>query len=152
MSFDPGYNTGWVCWLDGKMVDSGTVRLFGKAKDMTTDLQHLKLLGAGFRCEIEEHKPSEVVLEGVSLWGGSSKSQAAALRGDTFWLAYLVGVYIAICHEFSIQVTVVDVRTWKGSLPLEALQKWVQRQVGTTMSNEHEYCAAGIGLHYFGRM
>ncbi len=163
LTMDPGDNTALTIWLDGELVTSFFWRLSARdKKSLSTTQKHAKLC-LSFQNVLKEevkhlHSLSGgemlFIIEGVSLWGSSTKSQASALRGDSFRLAYLVGGYISIFQELfsSSEVEIIDVRKWKGSLPTDILEKEVERFTQETPENEHLACAIGIGMNHFGRL
>jgi len=154
LTIDPGDNTGLSFWNEqGEIVSTDFFCLKAKQKSLSTP-DKIRLLCTMFKAAIEDKHIDCVIIEGVSLWGQSTKSQTAALRGDTFRLAYLVGAYINVLHEYStmVDVMLVDVREWKGSLPTDVLIREVTNFVGYAPKNEHVACAIGIGMHHLGKL
>jgi hypothetical protein len=154
VTVDPGDNTGVAIWRNDQIVETVFFNLKGKEKKQSVaDRHHImcrKFLSAVAAIDTID----KFIIEGVSLWGQSTKSQAAALRGDTFRLAYLVGGYVNVIQTIfpSCDVQVVDVREWKGSLPTDALIREVTLFTGNEPTNEHVACAIGIGMHAIGKL
>lgn len=156
ITMDPGDNTSASLWNKGKYNYSDFWKLSMREKKYTVANRHALLISyfesylkrLKKLLSIEELRGISFVIEGVSLWGNSTKSQASALRGDSFRLAYLVGGYItAFQNAFpNCEVEIVDVRKWKGSLPTPVLEKEVERFIGEKAPNEHTACSIGIGM------
>ena len=155
LTCDPGDNTALVFWSDmPKPVKYDFFKLKEKEKKLSIAKRH-KIMVAHMKGTLQQWRyfyPGDkfkLIIEGVSLWGGSTKSQTAAMKGDSFRLSYLVGGYITAFQEVFPNgvVEVVDVRTWKGSLPTPVLINEVNRFTGRVPDNEHIACAVGIGMH-----
>lgn len=158
ISMDPGDNTGIVIWKHGKPVDKKFWKLKAKEKQLPPAEQQAILTKyfLDFLTGFLKGNPPQVrfVIEGVSLWGNSAKSQASALRGNSFELAYLVGGYINTFQNVYPEggVILVDVRTWKGNLPTPVLFDILKNKFKIEPENEHLACAYGIGLWHLGRL
>jgi hypothetical protein len=159
MTIDPGDNTALAVWEEDKVVRTYFTKLTPKQKKLSLAVRQCLIVSQVkhfFTLEAMKIDPSDVpslIIEGVSLWGNSQKSQAAALRGDSFRLAYIVGgiveAFVSLFNDPE-EVVVIDVRTWKGSLPTPILEKEVERFTGEFPDNEHLACAIGIGMNQLG--
>jgi len=155
LTCDPGDNTGLALWGESETFQGwDSIHLKGKEKKLPTPERHLIMMDR-FHEYLEKQTFEGIdsfIIEGVSLWGNSSKSQASALRGDSFRLAYLVGGYITKIREIfpSVEIKIVDVRSWKGNLPTPILENEVERFIGERAPNEHISCAVGIQMNEIG--
>ena len=156
ISMDPGDNTGLALWDKDKLVKTYTWKLIGKEKNLS-EAERQGLMNERFRDVLRSlPKPSQFIIEGVNLWGQSAKSQAAALRGDTFRLAYLVGSYIETYrrHNKRGKVEIITVQSWKGNLPTDILinETITFCKDSKLIPNEHVACAVGIGMAQIGKL
>jgi hypothetical protein len=152
LSIDPGLNTGLSFWQNDHLLKNQFFSFKGKTKNIP---ERIFWLSAALNNHIiaDLKKIDLVIIEGVSLWGNSTKSQVAARSGATFLLAYLVGAYIQVFQNLKPEMIIelVDVRTWKGNLSEKVMFSEVEQLTGVKPQNEHVACSMGIGLWKIGR-
>lgn len=161
-TIDPGDNTAIVFWSDFQKPYSWRIfSLKSKQKKELSTAEKIRKLAAEVKEEFELYNnlfpcdQFKLIIEGVGLWGSSAKSNAAALRGDSFRLAYTVGAFIQVFHDVFMErgtVELVSVQNWKGNLPTPVLISEVESYIKKTPENEHVACAIGIGMNHFGKL
>jgi len=146
LSIDPGDTTGWAWWGQDDVIHlppkTGELKLKGR-HSYEHDLFSLK---CKMHDLLRECQPEVMVIEGVELWAGSLRSMTSAKRGNTFKLAYLVGVYACLGFVQGCQVRIIPARVWKGQMPLPVLEVRVNNVVGATWKSDHITNAVGLGL------
>ena len=147
LTVDPGMEgTGWAYWtLRGAIIpeDTGVLKT---TVDRKLTIMRMLDLSRKFADVLKRWTPRVVVLEGVSLWSGSKRSQTAAAGGATFKLATLLGIYMQSCDTHGIlAVHVIDPRAWTGNLNEEQVVRRVALATGESYQ-QHAADAVGIGL------
>ena len=150
ITVDPGDNSGWAYWNGTDCPDYGVISLKGKEKEYE-DVDKLALLSLRFSTLLRQFRPEHVVLEGINLWGGSAQSMASASRGNSFYVAYLVGAYLHCAVQARAQTRIMTVQQWKGQLPKEEVIRRVRLINGIVYPN-HIADAVGIGFSIQGRL
>lgn len=146
IAFDVGNNLAHAVFKDGKLLDSGTFTA-QHSKFLTTEewfAAHIVNVLDVFE-KHKHHKDIVVIIEGAGMWGDSIKSGIAAKSGDSFRLAYLVGMLFTQSLHHTNQIAIVSPLEWKGNMSKEVTKARVQL-AGYTAKTEHEYDAIGIGL------
>jgi len=155
ISVDPGWNTGLAYWVGDNEPLTHLIKEPPKLKKNRIEVDRMQFMFERFRAYLKVRFVKRVLIEGVEMWQGSTKSMTAAARGDLFALSYLVGGYSAIAMRMGFEVSLVYARggkgheTWKGQLTPEALALRIDRLNGQTYP-EHIREAVGIGFHKLG--
>jgi len=150
---DPGWNTGLAYWTGDKFPITDIIKEPPKRKKIRLEPERMNYMFEKFSAYIHVKNPDLVIIEGVEMWTGSTRSMTSAARGNLFALAYLVGGYINISYKFDAEVKLVyprggkDRQTWKGQLTAEAVAKRIHR-INKKEYPEHIREAVGIGFSY----
>jgi hypothetical protein len=109
-----------------------------------------------FTNRLVSHIPSVVVIESAGLWGQSARSTTAALQGDTFKLAYLIGAMLyasTMCGSIAMLIAPQD---WKGQLSKKMVSNRIQAVLNVGSKSmwvrEHVSDAVGMGLSLMGAL
>ena len=155
VSVDPGWNTGLAYWVGDNFPITDIIKEPPKRKKIRIEITRIKFMLDRFEAYVKSKNPKLLILEGVEMWSGSTRSMTSAARGDLFALAYLVGGYIAICYKLGIKSELVYARggkerkTWKGQLGPEQVAKRIYR-INKVEYPEHIREAVGIGFSKMG--
>jgi len=155
VSVDPGWNTGLAYWMGDNTPITDIIVEPPKRKKIKLEVNRVYFMFDKFEAYIKSKNPDMLIIEGVEMWTGSTRSMTSAARGDLFALAYLVGGYIAICYRLKIQVKLVYARggkertTWKGQLGSEQVAARILRINGIDYP-EHIREAVGMGFSVMG--
>lgn len=146
ITVDPGYNTGIAIWDDDPFPETVVLH----ADTAKSVINRIEYLYNGFKDLIDRYLNIKfVIIEGVNLWVASGKSQSSAAQGYLFDLAYLVGVYSAICFDKGITVKIVTVNQWKGQMPAKVVKNRI-KLINNIEYPEHIQEAVGIGFSEIG--
>lgn len=144
ISVDPGYNTACVCfWKEA------CHSIFIRPSPMysNNEIDKIYYLCDNFSFALIEHKPDLVIIEGTAMYQESLKSITSASKGDLLKLNRLIGAYIHVAIENSINVKLIAPQEWKGQMSKKATMLRVKREVYLPEKlNEHIIDALGIGL------
>ena len=149
MTVDTGFSTGWAIWKNTQRPITGQITLPRQRISKIED--RLAYMFQKFDELLTAYRPTEIIIEGVELWGNSVKSQTSGVRGDLFKLAYLVGGYISIAERHGLQYGILNFKDWGGQLSPEAVQLWVKRVLNKSYKTQHITDAVAMGLSYFGQ-
>lgn len=144
MTVDPGYNTGYAVWQDGKLVHNGVYR--ARKLDNAEFDRRQKHLWDEFEYLLSLYFPHKVYIENISVYSNSAKSMASATKGDLTKLAVIAGGYAALSFRKNIDVEFVEPRKWKGQLSDQNIKEWTFKATGKHF-REHERDAVGIGCY-----
>ena len=95
--------------------------------------------------------PEYCVLEGVSFWGNSLKSEVAAKTGSLSLLSYVVGAIMNECKHKHLPCETLLFQEWGGQMKPEMVKERVERLTHKTYASQHTYDAVGMGLSLQGR-
>jgi hypothetical protein len=158
LTIDPGLNTAIAIWTNNNhLIDTVefTINKYKHKKDMTIE-HKLTLMRLFLSSKIGKYLNyiNHVHIESVELWGGSSLSYMAGIRGDLFLLSYLVGIYFEFFISKQINTYLVSAHTWKGQLAYNALLIRVTNilKLDENTYSEHAINALGLGLYTQGRL
>ncbi len=166
ISIDPGINTGWCLWKDGKPIyQSIVVEKENSKKDelpkrvgqlVNTFDNDLNFIAMKMTNSIVCH----AVIERSEFWDSSFKSRTSAKSGALQFLSMIIGAYCAYFFKEGIDVKLISPFQWKGQLPdrliIQRSNNLVNRLSGYPEGkgfvnhNIHLCCAIGIGAHYLG--
>lgn len=158
VTVDPGWNTGLAYWAGDNTPIVSIIKEPPRRKKIRIEVPRLNFMFEKFEAYIYPKLPLDlVVIEGVEMWMGSTKSMTAAARGNLFALAYLVGGYTSICSKMGVTVKYVYARgdkkqnkePWKGQMSADVLEKRIYK-INKTIYKEHIREAVGIGFHCMG--
>lgn len=142
---DPGYHTGWALFSDEDQIIPIKTGIINCPVKIKGTIERIKYMQECFYDLIVAEAPNDLIIEGVVLHTGSAKSTMAAGKGDLFNLAYLVGAYVCNAFLEHINVKIVTVNEWKGSLSKQAVHARIKKVTGQKYP-EHIADAVGIGL------
>lgn len=157
---DPGWNTGISIWTGDLHPLTHVIREPLKRKKIKIELKRLFYMVDQFKTILSLYpKLDTCYIEGVGLWSGSLRSMTAAKRGDTFALAYLVGLYAGVCYDRGMNVNLSypgsDKKKervgWKGQMNAQVIAKRIYR-INQTTYPEHIREAVGIGFAIMGKL
>lgn len=149
VTIDVGKNTGLAFW-DGTFFPS-TETVTYKKKIKGNESMYIEYMTDSVYDLLDDHTDTRtpyhfIQIEGIEVWGTSSKSMVSATRGDLIRLAYLVGAYILVAQEFTHKVIVKTAPEWKGQLSKEATSARVKRINKHTYENDHITDAVAMGF------
>ena len=145
MCVDPGIGgTGicaWKAWRHIKRYHADVI-----TPPVGTWYNRFVILVDRFEAALSDYGPDIVVIEEASLWAGSKKSMASAIRGDLIKLAYVIGALMStasICSD----VYLMPVREWKGQMSKATVKRRIRAALDIDDKlPEHAADAIGIGL------
>ena len=152
LSIDPGFGsgTGWALWenKDWKKcyppIDFGVLKASGQGNEW---VNRCLILGDAVSF-IMQRGVASVYCEFPALFN-SAGSHMATAQGDIFKLAFLVGVYANVAHQYRASFYPVEVAAWKGQMGKDV----VAERIGKRLHEEpwsypsHSNDAVGIGLY-----
>lgn len=149
ISVDPGWNTGLAVWTGSDnlpyctdiIVEPTRLKILKLEEDRIEWM--LKKFEAFVKARSEYVK--DVYIEGAELWSSSVRSMAAAQKGDTFGLAYIIGGYMQICYSYGLHPKVINPTKWKAQLSKDKLIERLKRLYDVEYK-EHTREAVGLGL------
>jgi len=154
LTLDPGAgNTGWAYWpslsLDG---DAQAPLEFDVWKTRGTWLAKVIAQTRHLRDFVEEAPETQIVIEGTETWLTSSRTIAAATRGDVNKLAFLVGALYVVAERAADEPPrVVKPSEWKGQMGKGAVDARIKRRLGKRYP-AHASDAVGLGLWLQGKL
>lgn len=157
LTIDPGWNTGLALWSGSLTPATWVIKEPAKLKVNKIEIDRLEYMYTKFEAALKGINIKLVIIEGVEMWSGSTRSLTSAKRGDLFALAYMVGGYLSICKNLDIKTKLVYPRgdrskgreMWKGQLNAGMVEKRIRRLNGATYP-EHIREAVGIGFSQMG--
>lgn len=150
LSIDPGLSTGYAVWDVYKSLvcfDSFTA-------EGSTIEEKLHSIFSSVNNLFEQFRFEAVVMEGVQ-YQFSLKSMTSTLRGNTFFLAYQVGIICGVCSSRRTNYIIKLPSEWKGQLTKEATRLRVLRalpELKKQKINNHTIDAIALGLSFQGRL
>lgn len=141
LTVDPGLTTAWAYWNDTITPEVGEF----KCPRRLNQIERIDFMAKQFYAVLMRFVPQCVVIEMVEMWGGL-KSRTAAVRGDTFNSALLIGAYTIRARDAGANVILLTAREWKGQLSKDATAWRVKKINGQTYDSEHITDAVAIGL------
>jgi hypothetical protein len=152
LSIDPGTPFGWAVWEEAAKPSTVGVWRQGKTEgDFMAWLANTHKAAIQLRQLIGMFGIEVVVCEFPAFW----EENAAALSGSLVKLTFLVGRFAEVAQEErskTILFKPMQVRTWRGQLPDEAVKRRVQRYLNgdpiTDSIKSHAWDAVGIGWYY----
>ena len=143
---DPGRKTGIAFW-DGTFFPSTTTISYKDAIKKSLS-KYIAYMTDSFYDLLDTHNTyyKFIQIEGVEVWGSSSKSMASATSGDLIILSYLVGAYVVVAQEFTKEVQIKTAPQWKGQLSKEGTAARVKRINKLTYENDHITDAVAMGF------
>lgn len=157
LTIDPGFTTGWALWNDIHHPVTGELKLNKKIKYKNTE-EKLNALCAAFQILLSVKQPTVVYIEGVEVWGGSTRSLVAVKRrkedpiAPLFKLAYLVGGYCNVCGQYGKEFKILNFTDWGGQMTPEAVRLRVKRALKREYTSQHIYDAVAMGLSIFKKL
>lgn len=148
LSVDPGWNTGLAYWQgDNKLPWVDIITEPGKNKKLKLEEDRIEWMFQKFEAKIKALPPvyDKCFIEGSELWTSSPVSMAAAARGDTFGLAYIIGGYMFTCMKYRLGVEIINPKKWKAQLNRLKLTYRLNTLLGVEYK-EHIREAVGLGL------
>ena len=110
-----------------------------------------------FLVDTQGHTIKKLACEWPEFRSGSAMGLAAAARDNLTQLAYCCGAHAEMVrlNNPRVQVTMVPVSRWKGSLKKHVTNERVRRMIGDvaqdgTQFDTHAWDAVGVGLHVLG--
>lgn len=155
ISVDPGWNTGLAYWVGDDLPLTDIIKEPPRRKKIKLETARIQFMMNKFEAYVKSKNPEMMIIEGVEMWSGSTRSMTSAVRGDLFALAYLVGGYMHICFKLSIEVKLVyprggkDRAIWKGQMDATKVAARIKRINGETYP-EHIREAVGMGFSVMG--
>jgi len=146
LTVDPGINTGWCLWMDGKPYKTG---VFRSVRTSEIEMKLFDLTAKFFKIIQPFTFSYTVYIEGVDYREGSLKSKVSASRQNLILLAYIVGAYVAMCRSKNLLFKIVKASEWKGQLSDKAVDLRIQRLTGEKYK-QHISSAVGIGYGLMG--
>lgn len=145
LTIDPGVNTGWAYWRDGKPFVTGVFRV-KRSRRVQSQPEMITYLCEQLRSIVYslQMKIDKVYIEAV-YFADTHISQTAARSGSLTLLAMIVGAYVASLTLYEYPIELVQPRAWKGQLTDEAITARVMRRLGKTY-RMHEREAVALGL------
>ena len=96
---------------------------------------------------------SLLVVEWPTLWSGSGKSHAAAVKGNLNKICVGVGMVIHALRDWKAEVILVKPGEWKQQLSKEVVEDRIHDELGDDFEVEsHAGDAVGMGLAAVGRL
>lgn len=152
ITIDVGLNTGYAIWgNENTLIKHGEIKTYEKSREMNLYKISKSL---DILLDIPKEKITKAVIEGVE-YQFSLKSFTSTIRGNTFYLAYMVGVIAGLFIERNIYFKIITARQWKGQLTKTATRLRAERALPFLKSeklSEHVIDAIGIGLSEQGRL
>jgi hypothetical protein len=151
LSIDPGIHTGCAVWENNELQYADFFEITGSTieeKLMNLSWELNKVFDMITR-------PIKIVLEGVQ-YQHSVKGVTSTLRGDTFLLAYQVGLISGIAVARKIDFKIILPSEWKGQLTKEATRLRVLRALPELKKwkkvSSHVMDSIALGLSFQGRL
>jgi hypothetical protein len=164
LSIDPGKSLGWALWRKNDdqrtlfLISAGVITGVGLSTKIAWVNDVIDKFTDWYKSELQGIHISEVVIEEITFWGTSARSHAAAVLGHSILTAYLIGELRFFLKGKGCQITMIDVREWKGQMNDVALSKAIHRIMKGMQEEpspgevckQHKREAVGIGLWYGG--
>jgi len=146
LAIDPGTRrAGWALFVAGEYIRSGVVTVTNKELKW---LQRLDLITLELISLCRKYSVDKVVIEEPELFIGSVKGRAASNSGSVLKLTGFVYTLRSMCVSRRMQVELIPVRKWKGSVPKHITQKRIKKHLGVEITQPDEADAVGLGLYY----
>ena len=157
LTIDSGINTSIAHWMRNKknnnkydLYDVYEIKPHAKTKDpinkITTIIHEFNGIIKALQSEIDL-----IVIEGVSFWSGSLKSEVSAKTGSLALLSYIVGALIGVGVDNFIRTKIILFQNWGGQLQPHMINQRVKRNLGSIRKSQHSNDAIGMGLSLLGR-
>jgi hypothetical protein len=147
LTVDPGIHTGIAYFQFATTqcpviyeINAGKGKIEDRIRNLSEQFQEVIILVNKSRTVVECY------IESVEWWEGDLISRTSSSRGNLSFLAYIVGVYSAVCFQNNIKVHLLPARAWKGQMSKEVTAERVRRVNGMTYKSSHLTDAVGIGL------
>ena len=169
VSVDVGMNAlGWARWLfhRGEKASPpsscGVIkvpsRLVRETREGTAWSERFRWLMQEFQAEVwDQYQPDAIALEWPEFRAASAMGHAAAARDNLTQLAFAAGAHacMAFLAGHRVEVRLVPVSEWKGTLPKHVVEGRIVKAIGReaidgTAFESHAWDAVGIGLHALG--
>lgn len=142
---DPGWNTGLAYFLKNQKPFTSLIKEPPRMKKLKLEEIRLEYMFDMFEAYLKTKDIVECWIEGAETWEMSAKSLAAAERGNTFALAYMVGGYTSLCYKNGVVPHIVKPSKWKGQLNDIRLAHRLKMLIGEKYP-QHIQEAVGVGM------
>lgn len=159
ISVDTGLHTSAVLWMRDDLNDefeiAGIVEIVCP-KYCETNIDQIAHMTRVFGNEVSSYwrdyySTEVIIIEGVSFWGDSIKSEVSAKTGSLTLLSYIVGSYLNVCAMHQDEVYDILFQQWGGQMKPDMVRERVQRITKQKFNNQHTYDAVGMGLSVQGK-
>lgn len=155
LSIDPGITgTGWALWNVGddwhECRKPWSVGIWNPPGKLAWEDRALWLGLELWKLNFVKERIDQVWIEYPAFFETAGGTMVAR-RGDLLKLTYCVGVLAGVMSHHGKKIYLIPVRSWKGQLPKEVVERRVRRLVGDhamdgTRFRSHIYDAVGLGL------
>lgn len=148
LTLDPGLNIGLAAWEKQKFKRKELHYPFYEVIKYPDQKKSLY----AFKKFISHYNIHKCYMENAVLMRDSTEGQVTATSGALVKLAQTIGKLVTILQENGIETELVEVASWKGTLPKEVCEKRIKRilpRLPNPISN-HVIDAIGIGLNQMG--
>lgn len=157
MTVDVGLNTGYCFYTrpnplnnnENVSIQKNTIRYRGKDKSIESKLIYMREQFSKVIALVNRFQVGLIVLEGVSYWGNSLKSEVSAKTGGLSILSYLVGEYFSLCCKTNAETFIILAQDWKGQMDDDMVRARVEKKTGFDFpkkNQQHEIDAIGMAL------
>lgn len=148
---DPGLGgTGWA-YFDNREepIQHGVIHAYNPRKQIISwEKRAMDIVGKFQQVIYSVDRCIWAVIEFPGLFGGAV-GHASSAKGDTFKLAFLVGLMAGACKFEGLDFKLLTPMEWKGQLPKKVVDIRIYNRLGKKYPN-HVADAVGMGLHLMG--
>jgi len=152
LTIDPGRGLGYAFWpslrrsMDKPLIQPTAYGCINMPVEGLWELR-AKALFWEFVNLASDFEPKHVIVENQALWGGSTKSFTAGVKGSLFKLSHVTGLILAAAFILEADAHLVQPMIWKGTLPNRLVKQRVLKAMGKQFDAvEHTFDALGLGF------